>query len=702
MNDDVDLLQYAADLKQEVIGRCESGGQIDEDVSLREQEYTRHMIGILTEAGDLSDGDVCYHRARGIRIDGYSVNEDRDCLDLLVSIYTQDILPRTVSREEVETAFRRLTGFFQQSLNGYHRNLEEPSCAFDTALVIYSMRTELRRVRMFLFTDGLTTIERKNNDLLGDVTFSYHIWDLRRTYRCISSGRQREPIEIDFESQYGRAIPCLAMPSGESDYTACLAVVPGDVLYKLYDEYGPRLLERNVRSFLQVRGSVNKGIRDTILIEPHRFFAYNNGISATAEDVEFTTLPDGRLAIRRVRDLQIVNGGQTTASIYQAVNRDRANVEHVYVQMKLSVVDSEQIDEIVPLISRYANSQNKISEADFSANDPFHVVIEELSRRVWAPAVDGTQRQTHWFYERARGQYLDAKARETTAARKRIFAMVNPPEQLFTKTDLAKFENTWVQLPHLVSRGAQKNFGEFTVRLAERGRMDIDEVDFQRLIARAILFRKAERIVQGQRFGGYRANIVTYTLAYLAYRTAQHIDLDRIWREQDLTLALQEAIAAVATHVHGVIVNPPNGGNVTEWCKREDCWKKIQALALSLPDSLLQELVETVPSDVQKPISTFITLDSADSRDITRIQSVPAGTWVQLVSWARETSNLQPWQHGLAHSLGQLAARGRVPSPKQIKHGLKILEQAERLGYAASIGNADVENATAGASDNSE
>src|SRR5690606_7208558 len=141
-----------------------------------------------------------------------------------------------------------------------------------------------------------------------------------------------------------------------------------------------------------------------------RFFAYNNGITATADYIDFEEAPDG-LKIRKVRNLQIVNGGQTTASLFHTAKKDKADLSGIFVQAKLSVIPEEHVDEIVPLISRFANSQNKVSDADFFANDPFHIEIEELSRSVWTPAIGGTSHATHWFYERARGQYMDAKAR---------------------------------------------------------------------------------------------------------------------------------------------------------------------------------------------------------------------------------------------------------------------------------------------------
>ena len=343
--------------------------------------------------------------------------------------------------------------------------------------------------RIFLLTDGIVNQEAFHAEDNEAISVSLHIWDAARIYRLASSGKKYEPIEIDFHKEFNCNVPCLSLSDPQSDYKGYLAVIPGEILAGIYDRYGPRLLERNVRSFLQVRGNVNKGIRKTIIEEPHRFFAYNNGVSATADDIEFEESGQG-LSISKIRNLQIVNGGQTTASLYHTTKKDKVGLRGIFVQAKISVIPEAQLEEIVPLISRYANSQNKVSDADFYANDPFHVNIEGLSRTVWAPSADGTHRQKKWFYERARGQYLDAKARESTPAKKRQFEAVFPAKQKFTKTDLAKYENTWMQLPHIVSLGAQKNFNDFAIKLKERGRIDVDIRYFEHLIAKAIIFNK--------------------------------------------------------------------------------------------------------------------------------------------------------------------------------------------------------------------
>lgn len=670
----MELEEFALNLQQDVYQDADLEGE----ESLRHEAFTKRMIEELTEAGEIDDGIACYHRARGLEVSGYSFSEDGESLDLFVTLYTDTVPPSRVGKADIEGAFRRLTSFLSRSLEDYCLMLEEASPVFDMALRIREGRRQISRLRVFLLTDAVSTFDPPPDGEIDGYPVTFHLWDIERLFRCVSSGLRHESIEIDFVGEFGEPLPCLMAPDLDPEFDSYLAIIPGKVLYSIYARFGARLLELNVRSFLQARGKVNRGIRKTILEEPDRFLAYNNGITATASFAEIVAMADGGLGIGSVKDFQIVNGGQTTASIYQAVRTDRADIAAVYVQTKLTVVGRDEVKRLVPLISRYANSQNKINEADFSANDPFHVRLEELSRTVWAPANDGTQKQTRWFYERARGQYQDAVGREGTPARKRQFKLVHPPAQKFTKTDLAKFENTWSQLPHLVSQGAEKNFREYTIRKADGQKVEPDQQYFERLVAKAILFRRAEKIVAALRLGGYRANIVTYSLAYIANRTAATVDLDRIWRSQGISDSLSDAIEAVALGVHSVITNPPGGKNVTEWCKRLDCWERVRKLEITLSAELKSDLLSPGAAPA-KPDDEL--LSDTDRSLLGSIAAVEADFWFALSAWAKETSNLEPWQRGLAFSLGRLAGRGKEPSVKQAKQGARILEEAARLGF---------------------
>ena len=369
------------------------------------------------------------------------------------------------------------------------------------------------------------------------------------------------------------------------------------MLAQLYDNWGARLLEQNVRCFLQARGKVNKGIRNTILNAPDMFFAYNNGITATAEAVNFVD-DDGVPRIASLRNLQIVNGGQTTASIFTALKKDKASLEHIFVQMKLSVVDPEKAEKVVPKISEYANSQNRVNAAKLFANHPFHIRMEEFSRRVWARSPDGTFRDTKWFYERARGQYLDAKANLSPSEKKK-FEREYPKPQSFTKTDLAKFENVWECIPQIVSKGAQANFAKFAELIGKRWEKDPDQFNetyFCHAMA-SMIFRRLERLVSQQSWyeGGYPANVVAYTLSKLSHmieQTGKVLNFQKVWQDQGLTEALEDALCLIAAVAHTHILDTPEGiRNVSEWAKKDACWERVRDVEIDLPLGLRDQIV---------------------------------------------------------------------------------------------------------------
>ena len=557
---------------------------------------------------------------------------------------------------------------------------------FDMASHIYQFRHNLTQVRLCLLTDGRTTVRTLPPESLGDINLTSSLWDIVRLHRLSTSGRSRGSISIDFQDRFGEPIPCLQATSEQEGYRAFLALLPGDVLRNIYTEFGPRLLERNVRSFLQARGKVNRGIRDTISKEPERFLAYNNGITVTAEVVHLVGAGATR-AISKLDGLQIVNGGQTTASLL-AADRGRADLSQVYVAAKLIEIGADDVhEEMVRNVSRYANTQNKIQEADFSANDPFHVRVEELSRTTWSPAVGGTQMQTKWFYERARGQYQDAKSSARTPARRRDFAKDHPSSQRFNKIDVAKFENTWDQLPHIVSKGAQKNFSDYMIRLGERDNLAVDRSYFERLVAKGILFRQADLIVRRQEFGGYKANIVTYTIAFLSNATSQTINLDRIWREQALTPGLQEAISRISHEVYGIVTNPPNAQNVTEWCKNERCWDAVQRNASREAISPIRDELlgaEGVRRDNERAISEF---SSSYVQDLERVLGVSSEGWHMLAVWGSETAALDPSERQLAISLSKSVRSGGKISPANAERAVAVLNRADELGYQTVTGD---------------
>ncbi|HEY9785275.1 MAG TPA: AIPR family protein, partial [Candidatus Obscuribacterales bacterium] len=377
MQQDKVLLRFLEEINDDVLRACEENDESD-----AERFFTDWMLEFWTDTGLIEEGAaVCNYDTRKFKVNGYKPSTDEDSVDLFVSHLVQQTEIQTLTKAQVNSLFTRARDFFEESAatsKRFFERMDGPPEAAAIAEDIFTRRRKIDRVRFLLFTNAVSISTVKDEEQVGNRTFSYEILDLERT---LQEHLSRQPITIDFRSEFGESIPCLKAPNMEADYTSCLAMFRGEILYKIYKRYGARLLERNVRSFLQARPKVNKGIRETIVKMPDRFLAYNNGISATAAHIDFYDAPGGSCVINRITDLQIVNGGQTTAMIYQTHKIAPEHVSKIYVPAKITMVkDPALLDSIVPEIARCANSQNKISDSDFLANDAFHTTLQDLSR----------------------------------------------------------------------------------------------------------------------------------------------------------------------------------------------------------------------------------------------------------------------------------------------------------------------------------
>lgn len=681
------LEQFLRDFRNQVHADAGTDG---EEATLGDA-FTRRFLELLAEAGETADADIAYffRPRQGMRVDAYCADENEDTLDLFVSIHLDASDPERLEKARVEQALRQLASFYLKAQAGAPLLVgmaeTEPAFRLVQLILKQSKKEEgFSRIRLFLLTDGVVNVDRLPEvPELGESGVSLHVWDIARLYRWYTSGQDREQIVIELSADSSQPpVPCLRFDNSAADYVSFMAIFPATVLVDIYGRYGPRLLERNVRSFLQVKGEINKGIRTTILEEPERFFAYNNGLTATASEVQVVPDGAGGLRIARMVDLQIVNGGQTTASLFRAVRKDKADVSNVAVQVKVTCVrNGGDLDSIVSNISKYANSQNKVSVSDLSANDPFNRRLEELSRTIWAPAAPGTQRETKWFYERARAQYIDELARAATPAQKARFEREHPRSQLFGKTDIAKYELAWDQRPHIVSRGSQKCFAVFH-DIVEKRQLNYqpDEQFFRRLVSRRILYDGIDRLVRSRGYGGYKAQIVAYTMALLSHLTARRFNFDEIWKTQAVPERFRAFLIAIADAVHRVISEPPNGKDVTEWYKSPGCWNACQELKLRIPSDLCREFDALPPGEgagIEAPTET-------EQAEVHWVATIPAETWFGIAKWAKETGTLAPWQRSISFSLGKLVASGRAASRKQAAQGKKIHEEAVRLGFLSS------------------
>ncbi|WP_264212419.1 AIPR family protein [Leisingera thetidis] len=647
----------------------------------------------LSEAGEVETADIAYFEqgngAQRLRVDGYG-GDPRDCdgiLSLIICDFHDDDELKTIGKADLPRLFNPLIRFMKQARDEDFRNsLNEVSPGFQVSDLLITTWKYVEKIKLILLSnrhyvgrvDGMSA---GNND---GVPVTYNVWDLARIERHERASAGREEIDIDLDGDFGGGIPALRASRTGGNLESYLMIIPGAQLAAIYDRWGARLLEANVRSFLQARAATNKGIAKTIRETPEFFFPYNNGLSATASEVETRPGPDG-LEVVRLRDLQIVNGGQTTGSIHAALRNAKEQLESAFVQMKLTIVPPEEAEQIVPNISKFANTQNKVNAADFFSNHPFHIRMEQFSRQLLAPKGEG-RLETRWFYERTRGQYLDEKARRTPAQQKK-FELEFPKSQLFTKTDLAKYEMSSQEQPHVVSTGAQKNFSSFAKTIGEaweKGDAKFDETWFRRLVGKAIIFRDLEREVPKQPWypGGYRANIVTYAIAKVfhdARAMGKLVDLDAVWRQQTVPGELKSALLSAAAEATLVITSPPEGvRNITEWAKKQACWANLQKVEISYED--LEGAVQTkaeARETVKEARADRSVTDAATA--LIEVTNFGAAHWASLLEWARSQRKLTPKE---AQTLGVCASMPRqIPSDWQAKQALDVLQRMSGEGY---------------------
>lgn len=580
----------------------ELAGDVDEAVRsdaaepYSETQFTRLMLDELADRNVfenpifLSQGGEGRFDRMQYKITGFEFSDDDERLLLVTTIHTGECPPKAVPRDVLLTAIERAVRFFDASCKGLHARIEPANTdASDLARKIYESQADIRVLRIVVLSDGvLGTLSRELP--MGGKRVVAELYGIEQLHRMLGDGETRADIIVDVADALGAPLPCLHVDSPASGFDTYLTAIPASLLAHTYERFGTRLLELNVRAFLGVRGrqSVNAGLRRTLLQEPQCFLAYNNGIVATVDDIEMTTVGVGGLGIVTLTGLQIVNGGQTTASIHRARKQDGADVSGVLVPAKIIKVGGEKLGEMVGAISRSANSQNTVQPADFSANDPFHVTVEQLANNTWVPGASG-----RWFYERARGSYGAAEAKASySKLQQRRFRAETPKQRRFSKTDLAKTLNTWAGYPYLVSYGNQKNFQHFMQRL-KQGHPDgffPDPVWYRAFIAKMILFRAVQDIVKSAKFPAYQANIITYTASLLAHRCDTSLRYEDVWNRQAASPELKTMILDWGRSVDAAIRGTAGMKMPTEWAKRAECWDAVKVVQVQVPATGIAEL----------------------------------------------------------------------------------------------------------------
>lgn len=646
-----------------------------------DEELAKSIIEYMEDSGEVSAPEICTFQKTRTRITAYDYNEETESLDLFYLIKA-DTLVGKVNKNKVQQGFNYLMSFYREAMdNSLFRNAEIKNTdeIAEVAKLVQNTKGNINLLRVYVITDGLTdpsaAPEPVDSDDFG-IIIEYNVWDMQRVYQQHNILSGKEKVEIDFPTNYNTELQCLKMNEGNPFVDTYLAIIPGTTLAKIYKQYQQVLLEKNVRTFLQFKGKVNKGIRNTLREEPDMFFSYNNGISTTASEIE-TKEEDGNTYITRLYNWQIVNGGQTTASIAASLRDSSVDLTKVFVPMKISIIkDTNNADIIIKNISTYANSQTSIKNSDFSANEPYLVDMEKFSRSEWVP--NGKNKPVcKWYFERTRGQYLDQLA-QLSGYNERSFKAEYPKKQKITKTDIAKYESAWNQRPFDVCRGAEKNYKTFEANI-KRENPVITAVYYQHMIAKAILFNTIDDMVKSKKLGGYKANTNAYIMAAISFLSNKNLDLSYIWKnqrvQQEVTDKIEELIPIVWSHIIGSTTTGSQSSNAGEWTKKPECWNRLK-LKIGDLNHFSGDMIQQETNDDGSY------LNETQQQKIAEAESIEPNYWFRLATWAKTRDLLTPIDRKMAFNFGTMASRGRkIKTLKQALFALKIVEKAKDKGF---------------------
>lgn len=547
-----------------------------------EDAFTSVFSSYVIDAGEtfLNNCNVLSYRKEyeKAKINAYVYDEYFQTLTLAISVFENRIDISKMGKVDINKNVKQATKFYRMCKSGYFNEVEETDPGYIIAEYISDYEREIENIKVVLLTNKETVPEIPSSIKIDKISVKFDVWDLERICQSLYQNKSHEDLVIRFQNKYNNPLKMIKVKQNTSVYDCYIGVISGKCLAEIYRDEGQKLIEKNVRSFLQATGKINQGIKRTLIEEPEMFMTYNNGISTTAKSIMIDEEKSNEdfVVIKDIVDWQIVNGGQTTASIYNALQTG-VDITSVNVQIKLTVIrEQSRTEEMVGFISKYANSQNKINMSDFSANDPYHIEMARLSEKIYVPSENGKS-TLRWYYERARGQYMVDVNRQPTVAAKKKFKEVSPKSMCISKTVAAKCMMAWMRYPNIVSKGLETNFIEFSTMI-KKGEVPAPSPDsYISMISKVILFKACDKLVAKQKFGGYKAQINYYVIALLAEFHSNEVDDMDIWKHQsispELSIRLEELIIKVWNH----FMNPEVVGiNITQWCKKEECWKLLK------------------------------------------------------------------------------------------------------------------------------
>lgn len=563
--------------------------------------FAEMVMEHVAETGICEDPVVCHWNGKignaKLRITGYSLSQDGSALDLFVThFFGTEELNSLRDSEAVSTASEGVRFLFRAATGKLEERIDPSHPVRDLVATIRQNWNEIDRIRVFVVTDGVTKSKRFSNKEVNQKNVAIEAMDIERLFRHID-GKPRDEIAVSMEQSIGHLLPCVHVPDPDADYEYALTALPGQLIKDLYLRFGTRLLEANVRTYLGAKRAVNKGIVETLRKEPEHFLAFNNGLVLVCDEAVFERSEDGSLGLSFLKGLQVVNGGQTTSSIYFASRDDRTiDLSHVMVPAKIIILKGpmdEARERLINNVSRYANSQNAVKMSDLSANRPFHIQLEKLANETWCP--DGA---TRWFYERAAGAYNVMLLREgTTPARRRKLKEMIPPRRKLSKNDVAKYYEAWRGKPNQVAMAGEKNFAAFMAALDEDPELvpiPLNVGWYKSLIAKVIVFKTTESMIKTKEaketFRQGWVNIATYVVSLVSDQFGDQIELEQIWMQQGVSVGMRQLLWDAAVQVNAKINQIAPGQQISEVAKKPNTWEQVRTIQLSKPTLPVPEM----------------------------------------------------------------------------------------------------------------
>lgn len=667
-NKNMDIKSFANELYSSAL---EEAKKNDTSIDI---ELARSILDIMSECGEISTYELCPFKKGHAMLTAYSYNEDMESLDLF--LFSK--VPTPTGKIDIETVqgkYSSLSEFYRESLRSnpfFGAELdEEVKNAF---CLIKEAREKIQRVRLFFLTNGIVEpspiLNFSENNEYEHIFMEYSTWDLSRVFRMNSLNNGSENIEIDFYLNYKAKIQCLRVEDENPKVDAYFAIMPGNILAKVYEQYKQTLLEGNVRLFLQNTNKVNRQICKTIKERPEMFFSFNNGISATAKHIEFGS--GGSKAapyITKITDLQIVNGGQTTASI---ASMQECDLSKVFVPMKISVIkDEEEYADIVKEIATSANSQSAIKRSDFLSGDEYLQALEKISKTETEPVA-----KTRWYFERKRGQYR-SELSCLYGYDKTLFTSTYPKNQLLEKSDVAKLALLWDLKPYLACKSKEIVAVTYFSNIRDNKDIHIDGVYYRNIISLALLYDKVIGCVKEKYlklYGAYSSKIAYYVISSIAYLTDKKFNLDFIWNNQKVQSGTGAIIKKLSELVHNHLFEELS----PQYPKEESCWTELKT---KLDD--LEEIKIKLGAFCQSEMTVNYTKEKEKNELIEQAFSIPAPLWSAIAEWGKQTGKLSMVERmramGYADKRRSLV---KLKTPEMAEKAIELEQKARELGFS--------------------